>query len=244
MQHIKIKEFSHRPFKVKLLEALKTFHKQFMKDVSDFQENLKREDEKAKLGPQSAHLSFDLYVKFLLFYFELYKRLLVRLLNLHNKSLKAILNHYEKNSVAESDYHPQRDQDLIPLNKNNLRLLSETVEDFYSTLAMVVKFLNERLSEMINGYSIESMTIPQFYKLEAFFNEARKCFEEQLKINKTASSWLVTENQILLNTLNKVKTSYTDKISIAPLMNLKLECEKSKHIVQTIFFDHNTYRFR
>lgn len=48
MQHIKVKEFSHRPFKAKLLETLKAFHNQFIKDMSDFEENLKAEEKKPK----------------------------------------------------------------------------------------------------------------------------------------------------------------------------------------------------
>lgn len=175
-------------------------------------------------------MTFDLYVKFLLFYFELYKRLLIRMLNLHNKTLKTLLSYYEKNSVAESEYNPAKHQGVLVLDKNNLRILAETVEEFYSSLAMVVKFLNERLSEMIKSYTIESITIPQFYKLQAFFSEARKCFDEQIKLNKSASGWLTTENQALLNYLTKVKLAYSDKISYSPLMGLKLEVEKSNDI--------------
>lgn len=157
----------------------------------------------------------------------MYKRLLSRLLDLHNKILTAFLEHFEKNYISESDYVPSRDFELSVLDKATLRIISDTVEDFYSTIAMVVKYLNERLAEMISSYSTEFMTIAQFYKLQAFFDEARKCFEEQLKIHSRVSLWVTTENQTLLSAINKAKSTYLDKISIGPLMHLKLECERS-----------------
>lgn len=172
-------------------------------------------------------MQFDLYVKFLLFYFEIYKRLISRLLNLHNQTLSTLLDYFEKNYLPEGEYDPRCHQGLMPLDKTNLRIISDTVEDFYSTIAMVVKFLNEKLSEMLHYFPVESMTIPQFYKLEAFISKVRKCFEEELKISTTVSSWLVTENQTLITAINRVKSTYMDKISIAPLMDLKQKFEKS-----------------
>ena len=173
-------------------------------------------------------MSFDLYIKFLLFYFELCKRLIQRLLQLHNRALKAVLGYFEKNFVPDVDYNPQQHKELLPLDKLAQRILSETAEDFYSTIAMVMKFMNEKLGEMITTYPVEAISIPQFHKLQAFFEDARRYFDNQIQIGQSVSEWLKTDNQLILAIVNKVKAGYMDKITVNQLMSLKSECEKSK----------------
>ena len=172
-------------------------------------------------------MSFDLYIKFLLFYFELYRRLIDRLLSLHNKALGGMLSYFEKNFLFVGEPQAEENPDLQPFDRPSQRILADTTEDFYSTIAMVMKFLNEKLIEMINAYSIDTIDIIQFHKLQAFFEVLKKCFESQMRVNETVSEWLKTDNQALLSVVNKVKAGYMDKIAISPLSNLKSECEKS-----------------
>ena len=48
VQNIKIKEFNHRSFKMKLLETLKSFHKQFQSDMTEYYEAFRADDKGEK----------------------------------------------------------------------------------------------------------------------------------------------------------------------------------------------------
>ena len=42
IENIKIKDFSLRPFKIRLLEVLKNFHSQFLSDMIEYLNHLER----------------------------------------------------------------------------------------------------------------------------------------------------------------------------------------------------------
>lgn len=218
LEYIKIKDFPLTVYKSKILEIMKKFHKQFITDVNEHNDNLKKSsEEKGEVVSP-----FDLNIRFALFYLELFKRFLVCHFELINKILRNLVEHYDQNYPDQADY-----PGIQILDQKTLKNLTETVNEFYLTLAMLMKFFNERLSEVISMVKIESGSVDQFSKVIQIFEEINKFFQNTMKIEDILTSWVATSRETLKKPLNKMISSLMEKISLSTLQNLRSDIEKS-----------------
>jgi hypothetical protein len=168
---------------------------------------------------------FDLHIKFILFYFELFKRFLTRHFELVLRILETLVDHYDKSYVDKASQNDYSDAPVLDVKA--MKNLNETVNEFYLTLGMIFKFFNDKMSEIINNYKSDNITIIQFSKLVAIFEEITNYFQNQMRLEERINSWIVTDRESIKKPLLRVVSNLTDKISISPLQNLRVECEKS-----------------
>ena len=182
----------------------------------------------------------SVYIKFLLFYFEIFKRLISRNLSLNLKILEEVLKYFNQNYIDSSslpnDYSingsmmllNEYGEQLRRLDQASLKILTESVDEFYSVLAGIIKFFVNQMTEMINKIKYENISIYEFHKLVDIFEKIRKYFDNTIKINNALNTWYKTDKQRIRTEINKLTSNIIDKISITPILNLRTQCEKSK----------------
>jgi len=222
LEYIKIKDFPLTVYKGKLLEVMKKFHKQFLNDMNEYIDNLIKEDK----SNVDASTLFDLHIKFILFYFELFKRFISRHFDLVHRVLETLVDHYDKNFAEKVSLNSDV-SDLPLLDTKAMKNLNETVNEFYLTLGMIFKYFNDKMSEIINSFKMENINITQFSKLVAIFEEITNYFQNQMRLEERINSWIVTEKDSIRKPLLRVVSNLTDKITISPLQNLRIDCEKN-----------------
>jgi len=161
-----------------------------------------------------------------LFYFELFKRFISRHFDLVHRVLETLVDHYDKNFAEKVSLNSDV-SDLPLLDTKAMKNLNETVNEFYLTLGMIFKYFNDKMSEIINSFKMENINITQFSKLVAIFEEITNYFQNQMRLEERINSWIVTEKDSIRKPLLRVVSNLTDKITISPLQNLRIDCEKS-----------------
>ena len=161
-----------------------------------------------------------------MFYFELFKRFISRHFDLVHRVLETLVDHYDKNFAEKVSLNSDV-SDLPLLDTKAMKNLNETVNEFYLTLGMIFKYFNDKMSEIINSFKMENINITQFSKLVAIFEEITNYFQNQMRLEERINSWIVTEKDSIRKPLLRVVSNLTDKITISPLQNLRIDCEKS-----------------
>ena len=164
---------------------------------------------------------FDLHIKFVLFYFQLLKRFVQRYFVLGITILSQLIAHYNQNYTEHE-------------GNNNLRLITEdsyqslrgTVDEVYSGIALVFKIFNDRMSEIITKQSVENISTHQFSKLNSIFSEITSFYNEELNVSQKLGSWLNTDMHKIKEPLAKLAEAYSERITIAPILNLKTQLGK------------------
>jgi hypothetical protein len=136
------------------------------------------------------------------------------------------VDHYDKNFAEKVSLNSDV-SDLPLLDTKAMKNLNETVNEFYLTLGMIFKYFNDKMSEIINSFKMENINITQFSKLVAIFEEITNYFQNQMRLEERINSWIVTEKDSIRKPLLRVVSNLTDKITISPLQNLRIDCEKS-----------------
>lgn len=241
LEYIKIKEFPLTTYKVKLVDKMKKFHQQFIRDMEEYISSVSAKDEnpryKSYINMQKVDNfystrnapKFDLNIKFILFYFELYKRFITRQFKLNNKILSALVTHYNQNYAEKQD--TENPQNLPVLDVKPMKYLNETVQEFYLAFSLVLKYFNDRITEIISMNNVEQMTVNQFAKLSAICQEILHYFDSDLKLHQSVNSWITTNKESIKKPLMNLASSLADKISIVPIRNLKIEYEKSNYFL-------------
>lgn len=160
-----------------------------------------------------------------MFYFELYKRFITRQFKLNNKILSALVTHYNQNFVDKQEV--DNPQNLPVLDVKAMKYLNETVQEFYLAFSLVLKYFNDRITEIISMNNVEQMTVNQFAKLSAICQEIIHYFDSDLKLHQSLNSWIVTNKETIRKPLLNLASSLADKVSIVPIRNLKIEYERS-----------------
>lgn len=219
LEYIKIKDFPLTVYKSKMLEIMKKFHKQFVTDMNEYTDSIKKNEDKGEvINP------FDVNIRFVLFYLELFKRFLHCHFDLIHKILRSLVEYYDTTYPDQTEY-----SGIQVLDQKSMKNLTETVNEFYLTLAMLMKFFNEKMSEIIAMAKIESVSVDQFSKIIQTFEEINKFFQNTMKIDEMLSSWVVTDRETLKKPLNKLISALMEKISISTLQNLRSDIEKSNN---------------
>lgn len=224
LEYIKIKHFNLTSYKARLFEFMKKIHKQFIKEMNEYIENMLPKEEQNTPGSSG---KFDLNIKFTLFYFELFKRFLSRHLRVNNKILSSLIEYYNMNFA-------EKEADIVSPNQKVLdvkamKTLNETVQEFYLAFSMIFKHFVDKFTEIISMNNVEHINITQFAKLRAVFEEILSYFNNELKVNETINSWIKTNKDGIKKPLNNLVSTLTDKFSITPIQILKTDYEKSKY---------------
>lgn len=219
LEFIKIKDFPLKIYKTKILDVMKKFHKQFLNDMNEYIDNVK----KSEGSNVDQTTTFDLHIKFVLFYFELFKRFLTSHFNLVHKILRHLVEFYDESFPDKSEYNIG----YQVLDQTNITILTETVNEFYSSLAMIIKFFNEKMNEVITNARLDSITIHQFSKLVQIFEEISNFFQNTMKIDDQIKNWISTDRDSLKKPLQKCVASMIEKLNISPLQNLRIDTEKN-----------------
>jgi len=172
-------------------------------------------------------MPFELYLKFILFYFEAFKRFLTLHLQLNTTILSALLEFYNDHFVDKNNYNPSSYPYLQILDSKAQKDLHETVQEFYLTLAMIFKYFNDRISEVIQLRNIENISLKQFSKLVAVFEYIMEYFQGTLKLEEKLNSWILSDKDSIKKPLLKLVSTLNDKITLSPLQNLMIELERS-----------------
>ena len=143
-----------------------------------------------------------------------------------HRVLETLVDHYDKNFAEKVSLNSDV-SDLPLLDTKAMKNLNETVNEFYLTLGMIFKYFNDKMSEIINSFKMENINITQFSKLVAIFEEITNYFQNQMRLEERINSWIVTEKDSIRKPLLRVVSNLTDKITISPLQNLRIDCEKS-----------------
>ena len=173
-------------------------------------------------------MPFDLYLKFILFYFEIFKRFLTRHFNLNHKILSSLVAYYNSNFVEKSNQSNGGYSFLPVLDNKSMKDLNETVQEFYLTLAMIFKYFNDRLAEVINLRSTDNISVKQFTKLVTVFEYITNYFQGTLQIDEKLNSWIVSDKEGIKKPLLRLVSSLSDKITLSPTQTLIIEIERSK----------------
>jgi vacuolar protein sorting-associated protein 54 len=242
VENVKIREIKLVQYRAQLIERLKKFHTQFQHDMIEFVESTSILKENGTPPGQQGNgadviskMNPNLYIKFIIFYLEIYKRVIKRQLFLNKKILESVLDYYNKNYVdtnMSNGHHKDNSVDingetLRKLDESALKILKESVDEFYSVIASVIKFFVNQMTEMINKIRYDLLSIHEFHKLVAIFESIRKVFDNDLKINNVLNSWYKTDKPRIKTELNKLTLNVLDKISITALLNLRTTCEKN-----------------
>jgi len=172
-------------------------------------------------------MPFELYLKFIIFYFETFKRFLAKHLHLNRTILSTLIGFYNDNFVEKNNYNPLSYPYLQILDTKSLKDLNETVQEFYLALAMIFKYFNDRLSEVINLRNTENISLKQFAKLVVVFEYIMGYFQETLKLDEKLNSWIVSDKESIKRPLLRLVSTLSDKITLSPLQSLMIEIEKS-----------------
>ena len=224
LEFMKIKNFTLTTYKAKLFEFMKKTHKQFINDMNEYMDNIQKEEG----NNHNAKGKFDLNIKFALFYFELFKRFLTRHFRLNNKILSTIINYYN------TSFADKQDADLYRpvLDVKSMKTLVETVQEFYLALGMIFKHFLDKFTEIIGMIQVGDINANQFAKLRAVFDEFISYFNNDLKLEKTLNSWIVTDKESIRKPLLNLVATLYDKFSLSPIQSLKIDYEKSnKYII-------------
>jgi len=216
LEYIKIKDFPLTVYKGKLLELMKKFHKKFVTDVTeciDPKTNLK-------------NMPFDLYLKAIVFYFETFQRFLTMHFNLNSRILSALVEFYSNNFVEKGAHNAAGYSYLPTLDTKSMKDLNETVQEFYLTLAMIFKYFNDRLAEVISLRNNENITLKQFGKLVKVFDHITNYFQNDLQLNEKLNAWIVSDKESIRKPLLKLTSSLSDKITISPTQNLFIQLQR------------------
>ena len=228
LEYIKIKHFNLTSYKARLFEFMKKIHKQFIKEMNEYIENMLPKEEQNSPGSSG---KFDLNIKFTLFYFELFKRFLSRHLRVNNKILSSLIEYYNLN-------YAEKEADIVSPNQKVLdvkamKTLNETVQEFYLAFSMIFKHFVDKFTEIISMNNVEHINITQFAKLRAVFEEILNYFNKDLKVNETINSWIVTNKDAIKKPLNNLVSTLTDKFSITSIQMLKNDYEKRNLRLET-----------
>jgi len=216
LEYIKIKDFPLTVYKGKLLELMKKFHKKFVTDLTECIEP------KTNLR----NMPFDLYLKAIVFYFETFQGFLTMHFNLNSRILSALVEFYSNNFVEKGAHNAAGYSYLPVLDTKSMKDLNETVQEFYLTLAMIFKYFNDRLAEVINLRNNENITLQQFTKLVKVFDHITNYFQNDLQINEKLNSWIVSDKEGIRKPLIKLTSSLSDKITISPTQNLFIQLQR------------------
>ena len=169
---------------------------------------------------------FDLHIKFLLFYFNIFKRFVQTQFNFSHQILVKLLKQYNQSFYDSESEHNTHHQSKQPLSEEAYIAINDTVEDIYSTIALIFWNFNTKLTEIIRKQSVEWISIHQFAKLNAFFEEVSQFFKKDLNAQEKLTTWIVTDIEKLKISLLNNNENFDEKITIEPLLNLRVQCGK------------------
>jgi len=139
--------------------------------------------------------------------------------------LSSLIEFYNTNYV-------EKEGDIISSNQKVLdvkamKTLNETVQEFYLAFGMIFKHFVDKFTEIISMNNVEHINMNQFAKLRAVFEEILNYFAQDLKVNESINSWIITNKDGIKKPLNNLVSTLTDKFSITPIQILKTDYEKS-----------------
>lgn len=129
----------------------------------------------------------------------------------------------EKNSQMAEEYSY-----LQVLDTKSMKNLNETVQEFYLTLAMVFKYFNDRLAEVINLRTTDNITIQQFTKMVHVFEQITDYFHSTLHLEEKLNSWIESDKDSIKKPLQRLVATLSDKITVSPIQSLMIEWQRSK----------------
>ena len=169
---------------------------------------------------------FDLHIKFLLFYFNLFKRFIQTHFNLSHQILTRLLKYCNQTFYDPESGNNGNHQGKEPLTEEAYISINDTVEDIYSTIAIIFGNFNMKMTEIIRKQSVEWISIHQFAKLNAFFEEVAQFFKKDLNAQDKLTTWIVTDIEKLKISLLNNNENFDEKITIEPLLNFRVQCGK------------------
>lgn len=114
--------------------------------------------------------------------------------------------------------------EIKDLDKNSYKMLLELSEDLFSLINMIIKFMSDKLSEALNLKKIEELTVNQFRQFIHIFEYVRSWISNDFL--KKATIYAEPKKPALQTLLQKYNT-FSQKISILSLNNLRIEREKT-----------------
>ena len=116
------------------------------------------------------------------------------------------------------------DTEIKDLDKNTYKVLLELSEDFFSVINMIVKFMSDKIAEAMNLKKIEELSVTQFRQFIHIFDLIKSWSSNDLV--KIVTLKLEPKKPALQSLLQKYNT-FSQKISILSLNNLRIEREKT-----------------
>lgn len=171
-------------------------------------------------------MPFDLYLKMIVFYFETFQRFLTMHFNLNSKILSALVDFYNCNFVEKGSQNTAGYSYLQTLDTKSMKDLNETVQEFYLTLAMIFKYFNDRLAEIIALRNNENMSLQQFTQMVKVFEYITNYFQNDLQLNEKLNSWIVSDKESIRKPLQRLVAGLSDKITISPTQNLFIQLQR------------------
>jgi hypothetical protein len=114
------------------------------------------------------------------------------------------------------------------INQENLQNIGGSIEETYSTLAIIFKQFNDKISEVISKQSVDNISSHQFSKLTSLFNEITNFFDREIRLHDRLTGWIVSDSEKLKLPLLNLAESFAGRINITPVINLKTQCGKGK----------------
>lgn len=171
-------------------------------------------------------LPFELHLKLIIFYFETFKRFIGEHFELNHRILSTLVEYYNHNFVEKGGAPSTSYPYTQTLDTKAMKDLNETVQEFYLTLAMIFKYFDDRMTEVINIRSFENISIQQFTQLVGVFERIIDYFHNTLQIEERLNSWIVSDKESIKKPLLRLVSSLSDKITISPIQTLMIEIER------------------
>ena len=162
----------------------------------------------------------------MLFYFNLIKRFVQSQFYLSLQTLAKLIKYVNQNwnKITENE----------KLKEDFVSNLQETVEEVYSTLALMCWHFNNKMSDVLTKKPIENISIHQFTKFNALFAEINIFLQEELKLKEKLENCIQTNIEEVKVSLLDMHEDYIQKMNFDHLFGLKEQSGRSKHLLKLL----------
>lgn len=233
MEYAGIGSFPSPLFREELLNLLKTFHKQFVSDMNEYQKDATVKMKEKYISELKNALAFrkydmlDLRIKFAFLYLGIFKQFIDKYLSLNCKIFQKLRDYYVKKIANKvSNFSP--DGKRLNIEDRETLLFNQTIQNFCTSLSSVFDYFSERVAELTLCCDRHTLSIRQFLKIDSVFGEMLDIVGNQLKVQEKLENSVPCKDTQINNHLTSLVSPFNDSLNLKKMRELRVQTNKGK----------------